>query len=97
LEWKPYAGEWVVPKANYDAERTARVEAERERDELRAEGQQMHDDNLTLRQWNRKSRELLERFVDYWNRNWPSNIQTEKVDDFARAFERHLSGEGDDV
>lgn len=39
---------------------------------------------------------LLERFNDYWQRNEPSNIQTEKLSDFAmlaRAFLATLEAE----
>ena len=82
----------------YDAEHTARVEAERERDELRAEGQQMHDDNLTLREQRRKSRELLEaltkRVVHISHQCHEYTATYDVLDD---PIERHLSGEDHNV
>ena len=35
--------------------------------------------------------EKIEKFVSYWERNYPSNIQCEKVDDFAHGFKAALA------
>jgi len=55
--------------------------------ELRAEGQQMHDDNLTLREQRRESRELLERAAEWFRLN-------DKAPKLWAEIRTHLSGEG---
>ena len=66
--------------------------------ELRAEGQQMHDDNLTLREQRRKSRELLERAQQVLReakRRWAKYTTNSDADVLMADIERHLSGEGE--
>ena len=66
--------------------------------ELRAEGQQMHDDNLTLREQRRKSRGLLERaqhVLREAKRRWAKYMTNSDADVLMADIERHLSGEGE--